>query len=143
MQYSVAFGDVTGAAGKTLLSILSAATRRPRLIQVIIGCSGAAADNVAKFQIKRITADGTGTAVTPQACDAGDGAATCTAKGNYSAEPTYESGNGIEIALNQRATLVYNVPVAYQAAVGAGAGIGVLMVAGPALAYNVTAIYEE
>ena len=143
MQYSVTSGDVTGAAAKTILAIIGTAARRPRLIQVIIGCSGAPADNVAKFRIQRFTADGTGTGVTPEVCDSGDGAASCTAKMAYSAEPTYTSGGGIVLPLNQRATLVYNVPVAYMPPIGAAAGIGIQMVAGPALAYNVTAIFEE
>lgn len=143
MQYSVTSGAVTGGTTKTILTLLSAATRRPRLIQLIIGCSGAAADNVALFKIQRITADGTGTAVTPLAADGGDGAATCTAKANYTVEPTYLAGDGIQIALNQRATLVWNVPVSYLPALGSGPGIGIQMLSGPALAYVVTAFFEE
>ncbi len=143
MQYSVASGDVTGAAAKTLLAIFGTATRRPRLIQVVIGCSGAPADNVAKFKIQKITADGTGTSVTPEVCDSGDGAALCTAKKDYSAEPTYASGNGIVLPLNQRATLVWNAPVVYMPLLGTANGIGIQMVSGPALAYNVTAFFEE
>jgi hypothetical protein len=143
MQYSVTSGDVTGAAAKTILAIIGTAARRPRLIQVIIGCSGAPADNVAKFRVQQFTADGTGTGVTVESADGGDGAALCTAKQGYSAEPTYRATGGLVIPLNQRATMVYNVPVAYMPPIGAAAGIGIQMVAGPALAYNVTAIFEE
>lgn len=143
MQYFVSSGDVTGAAAKTILAIFGTAARRPRLIQVVIGCSGAPADNAAKFMVQKITADGTGTSVTPEVCDSGDGAAFCTAKKNYTAEPTYATGNGVQLPLNQRATLVWNVPVAYMSPLGTANGIGIQMVSGPALAYNVTAFFEE
>lgn len=143
MQYSVTSGDVTGAAGKTILAIVGTAARRPRLIQLIIGCSGAPADNVAKFRIQTFTAAGTGSAVTPEVVDGGDGAALCTAKANCTVEPTYAAGGGIVIPLNQRVTLLFNVPVAYMPPIGATNGIGIQMVSGPALAYNATAFFEE
>lgn len=143
MQFSVTSGDVTGAATKTLLAIVGTASRRPRLIQVIIGCSGTPADNAAKFRIQQFTAAGTGTAVSPEVVDGGDGAASCTAKANCTVEPTYAVGGGIVIPLNQRATMVYNLPVAYMVPLGATNGIGIQMVSGPALAYNVTAFFEE
>jgi hypothetical protein len=125
------------------MAVIGTASRRPRLIQLIVGCSGAPADNVAKLRIQRFTADGTGTTATPEVCDSGDGAALCTVKTNYTVEPTYAAGGGIVLPLNQRATLVYSVPVAFMPPVGAEAGIGIQMVSGPALAYNVTAFFEE
>lgn len=145
MDCTVVSGDVTGASSKTLLSILSTTNRRPKIKQLIIGSSGTPADAAVKIAIRRITSDGTGTSVTPKALDAAEGTAACTAKANYSAEPTYEAGNLAEISFNQRATVIWEPPPGGEPAcpTGAGNGLGVQMLAGPAVAWNVTLVYGE
>ena len=147
MQIKVTSGDVTGAATKTLVSILSTATRRPKILQIIVACTGAPADATAKFVLKRMTADGTGTANTNvTAVDAGtDGAPTLTSKTNYTVEPTYVANEGSDIGLNQRVTAIWNPPFGgvYGCPIGAGAGFGLQMISGPALAYDVTMFVDE
>jgi len=145
MDCTAVSGDVTGAASKTLLSLLSTTNRRVRLKQLIIGSSGTPADAAVKVAVRRITADGTGTSVTPKALDAAQGTAACTAKANYSVEPTYEAGNLAEISFNQRATVFWEPPPGAEPCcpTGAGNGIGIQMLAGAAVPWNVTAVYDE
>ncbi len=139
-------GDVTGGASTTLIAIHNTATRRAKLIQVIIGCSGAPADNAAKFAIRRITAaDGTSSAGTEFSADGVEGAPVIVATVNYTVEPTFTAGNLVEISLNQRATIVWNAPLGGEIAVDVATtnGIGLQMIAGPALAYNATLVWDE
>lgn len=147
MRATVVSGDVAGAANKTLLAIFATAARRPKLLQIIIGCTAAPADATARFALRRITADGTGTALSNTfAMDPGDGAPVVTAKGNYTAEPTYATGNILEIGLNQRATVIWNAPddeSRPSCAVGAANGLGLQMVAGPTVNYNITFTWDE
>lgn len=84
-----AVGTQTVAA-KTILTIVSAATVRPRLLAAVYSQVGAITlDSNWQVQGKRFTAAGTTTSVTPASTDSGDPAATFTAGSNASAEPTY------------------------------------------------------
>lgn len=88
-----------------MLSIISATTIRPKIVEVGIGSAATPADHATKFYIGRTTADGTGTAFTPIALDPSDPAAVFTSKYDYSAEPTY-AANALALGpfgLNQRA----------------------------------------
>ena len=146
MKAYCASGDVTGGANTTLIAIHNTASRRAKLLQIIIGCSGAPADNAAKFALRKATAaDGTSSAGTEHAADGVEGAPVIVATVNYSAEPTYAAGNVVEISLNQRATIVWNAPLGAEPAVDVATtnGLGLQMVAGPALAYNATFVWDE
>ncbi len=145
MKAYASSGDVTGAATKTLIAILASATRRPKLLQVTIGCSGTAADGVAKLAIRKITADGTGSAGTTFQADSADGAPSCTVKVNYTVEPTFTAGNLVEISMNQRATVIWNASLMAEPSVALGTsnGIAIQMISGPTLAYNVALIWDE
>ena len=69
------------------------------------GNIGAPADQVTVYTVGRITADGTGSAVTPSPLDAADRASQCTCLENHTSEPTYTSGGELlELPLNHRAT---------------------------------------
>jgi hypothetical protein len=143
-DYTLTSGDVVGAALKTIAAVLTPATRRAKLKKVIIGSSGAPADNAAKFQVRRITTDGTGTAATPLPTDVAETAALCTAKVNYTVEPTYIAGSELEIDLNQRATIQwFSMDELEKIVCALSSGIGLQMVAGPAIAYNATLGYTE
>lgn len=147
MQATTVSGDVTGASAKTLLSVLASATRRAKLLQVIVACTDTPADATAVFRLCFITADGTGTSETTQACDSADGAPSCTSKKNYTVEPTYASQNLWETGLNQRNTAIWNAtfggPFVTNLSGGTNLGIGLQMVSGPALKYRATFIWEE
>lgn len=147
MQARVTSGNVTGASAKTILAILASSTRRCGLLQVNIACTDTPADATAVFRIGFITADGTGTARTTVAVDSADGAPSCTAKKNYTVEPTYATNDLMLIGLNQRVTLIWNAPFdgAFKTNLSGGAniGIGIQMVSGPALTYDVDAQWVE
>jgi hypothetical protein len=94
------------AAAKTALTIVATATVRPRLIAYNLSQVGTVSvDSNFEIQIKRFTAAGTTTAVTPAAVDSGDMASTFTAGSNASAEPTYTANTTVaDVAVNPRST---------------------------------------
>ena len=147
MQARVTSGNVTGASAKTILAVLASATRRVKLKQLIISCTDTPADATAVFRVGFITADGTGTARTTVAVDSADGAPSCTAKKNYTGEPTYATNDLAYIGLNQRTTLIWNPPFEGEfvsnLSGGANLGIAIQMVSGPALNYDVDAQWQE
>lgn len=101
-----ATGQGTTGLNKTMLGLTAAATVRPSLFYFAIGSAATPADQAGVFELKRYTAVGTGTDVTPKPLDPADPAALCTTKENHSAEPTYTSAEELWTAgLNQRATL--------------------------------------
>ena len=97
---SSASGDATA------LSFAAQSTaHRCVVYEMWFGNSGAPADQVTVYTVARITADGTGSAVTPSPLDAADRASQCTCLENHTAEPTYTSGGELlEMPLNHRAT---------------------------------------
>lgn len=103
-RYSAA-GDQAVGSNATVLGVTSAATIRPKLYDVLVGCAVTPADEATNFVVQRYTAAGTATSVTPQGLDPGDPAALASAGSNHSGEPTYTSAAILlTIPLNQRAT---------------------------------------
>lgn len=95
---------------KTLLTLISATTVRPKIFQFAVSTTGAAADGVLEWIIQRFTAAGTTTAVTPRNMDSTDPAtATATAGSNATTEPTYTANSSLfDEGVNQRATYTWN-----------------------------------
>ena len=147
MNVVVSSGDVTGASTKTLLGLLAASAKTLKLRQLIVGCSGAPADATAVIAVRGMTADGTGTSVTPHATGRQNGTPSSTCKANYTVEPTYETGNMFRVPLNQRVTMIDNLPFGAELETnlsgGTVVGWGIQMVSGPALAYETSAFFEE
>lgn len=105
-RYSVVGNATTGASpGKTLWSLMSATTIRPRIYDIIIGSDATPADVALTFRVNRATAEGTNTTWTPIAIDNGDPASLADAGINHSAEPTYTANAYLlDVAMNQRST---------------------------------------
>lgn len=105
--YSVDGSQTVAATPDTTLGIAADGTtpRRQKIVEFSVGARAVPADNALLHTVQRFTAQGTGTAVTPQALDPADAAALADALENHTAEPTY-TANAIlwQIALNQRAT---------------------------------------
>jgi hypothetical protein len=97
---------VQTAAAKTILTIVSGATVRPRLLAAVYSQVGAIVlDSNWQVQGKRFTAAGTTTPVTPASTDSGDPAATFTAGSNASVEPTYTANTTFtDMGINPRNT---------------------------------------
>jgi hypothetical protein len=107
-KYAITGSQATVSGSyKTVLDVFATtgALRRGKVYDVLIGTNGTPADNYLQWDISRMTADGTGTAVTPQPLDPADVAALATAKNNYSAEPTITAGSSLfNVGVNQRAS---------------------------------------
>jgi hypothetical protein len=103
-RYAISTND-TNTASTTQMGLTSTAAIRPAIYDLLISSSATPASNVGQYQLKRYTAAGTATALTPQALDPGDPAATATAGSNHSVEPTY-TANAImlQVSVNQQAT---------------------------------------
>ena len=103
------------AAAKTALTIISAATIRPRIKSFTYSNIGTVSvDSGFEIHAKRFTAAGTTTGITPAAMDSGDPAATFTAGSNASAEPTYTASTLLkQLSVNPRSTYRW---VAYEQA---------------------------
>lgn len=103
-KYAVV-GTGTVGTNKSIVAVTSAATVRPALYDLVLGCGATPADLAGRFILGRYTAAGTATAVTPLPIDPGDPAALAAGASNHSAEPTYTAGGiGLQFGLNQRAT---------------------------------------
>lgn len=95
------------AAAKSALGVVATAAVRPRIMGFVLSNIGlVSTDSGFQIQLKRFTAAGTSTAITPAPADSGDPAATFTAGSNHSAEPTYTANTVIaDIAVNPRSTV--------------------------------------
>lgn len=93
-------------AARTMLTIISAATIRPRLIAAVYSQIGAVVlDSNWEVTGRRFTAAGTTTAITPASTDSADPAATFTAGSNATVEPTYTANSTFtDFGINPRST---------------------------------------
>ena len=99
-------GQMALIAADTVLSIISATTVRPTLTEIVLSSSSTPNDYSAGFLVQRFSADGTGTAVTPQALDFDDPVSITTSKQIYTIEPTLTAAEILlDIAHNLRATV--------------------------------------
>lgn len=96
------------ATYKTLLSLNAAsgtALRRLKVYDLLIGTDGTPADNAMNWDVSRMTAAGTATAMTPNPLDPADGAALTVANANYTIEPTVTANSQLfGVGINQRAS---------------------------------------
>jgi hypothetical protein len=98
-------GFNTVGTNRTLAGVTSAATVRPVIYDLVVGCDATPADQATRFAVQRFTAAGTSTAFTPVAVDPGDPASLAAGGVNHTAEPTYTANAVLlTISLNQRAT---------------------------------------
>ena len=105
-RYSASGSQTLTSSATTALGLAAQSTAHRNIVyEMWFGNIGAPADLVTVHTIQRITADGSGTAVTPTAIDSGDRASQCTCLENHTSEPTYTSNTQLlEIPLNHRAT---------------------------------------
>ena len=126
-------GSKAVGATLTALSIIGSATIQPRLCYLLLSTTGTpTTDQGIEVQVRRFTADGTGTAVTPGTTGSPQAAATSTSKSNYTAEPTYSTGSMFDVAFNPRATFqwaAYDQDSEIVALVAASAGLGAQIIA--------------
>lgn len=94
----------TKTSALTALTIISAATIMPRIKSFKLSNTGTVStDSNFEVTVKRFTAAGTTTAITPASPDPGAPAATFTAGSNATIEPTYTANTLLEdVAVNPR-----------------------------------------
>lgn len=134
-SYKVSGATAIGAT-KTALSILAAATVRPRLTSFCVSTDGVpGTDAGVEFGLKRFSADGSGGSTpTPVAGDPADPAARTVARSGHTAEPTYTS-TIFDRAINPRLTHVWmaenqEAEIVVPAVAGAGLGLQCIVVGG-------------
>lgn len=141
----------SGAVGtdKTLVTMVSAATIRPEVLEVIVGCAATPADQATNFVLQRFTAAGTaGSSPTPEPNDPNDPAALAAAgSGVFSVEPTYTSGKILlTLPLHQRASFRWagSPGRGFKAPATAANGLGLKSTAGTGTAsHGGCLIWEE
>lgn len=143
-------GSAAVGTNKTILALISAATVRPALYDLIVGCGASPADLATIFHLERFTAVGTeGSGFTPLALDSADAtlAQADYGVGVYAAEPTYTaSGILMKLSLNQRATYRWVASPGGEliAPASANNGIGLQsQSSGGVAAHDVTMFHEE
>lgn len=106
MKFSTDFQRTASTTAS--LGSLTADATRPRRLQVydvMVGSEATPADAAILWTIRRCTAAGTSTGVTPQNLDPADATTEYDAGENHTIEPTYTAGAILlNIPLNQRAT---------------------------------------
>lgn len=145
-RYSID-GQDTNTAATTILELRSTTAIRPAIYDLISGSDATPADNAAEYNLQRTTTVGTSTAVTPQALNSADPAATAVAGEAHSAEPTY-TANAVLLNYmhNQRATFRWVAAPDGEIVLPAasnGVGIIVVTVAGSAVNTGATIHYLE
>ena len=142
--YAPSGATTPGGTGKTLQTIIGTASKAPRLIGILFGASATPADAVGLFAIKRFTAKGTATAGTAYYNNTGLGLTPdITTENAHSAEPTYVSGPGYEVCVNQRTTFYWQAPEELWAPAGTGSGWGIYFISGPLIAWDFVMDFEQ
>ncbi len=122
-------GSMALIAADTVLSIIASATSRPSVFDIIMSSSSTPNDYSAEFLFQRFSADGTGTAVTPQPLDFNDRAAVATSKHTYTVAPTLTANEILlQIAHNLRATVRWVATPGSEILIPALAGDGLAQV---------------
>jgi hypothetical protein len=104
-RYAVTGTVTVAGTAKTAIDVVATAAIRPAIFDFTVGTTGTPADNVCTWSVKRFTASGTRTGVTPSLLDSGDPAATALSGQTHTVEPTYTASTVLwEAGINQRAT---------------------------------------
>ena len=102
-RYQESGSQTITASQVSLIDVVSTAAIRPAVYDFSIGTTGTPADNSLTWEVRRFTASGTRTGVTPTALDSGDPAATALSGQNHTVEPTYTTELWT-LGMNQRAS---------------------------------------
>ena len=148
-KYSID-GQDTNTAATTILGFTSDATRprRSKMAYLTLGSDASPADNAAEYNVQRITAAGTSTAVTPQPLDSADAATETDSGEAHSIEPTY-TANAVMLNFmtNQRSTYQWYAIPGYEIVIPAtasnGLGLVVVTIGGSAVNTGCTIHFEE
>jgi hypothetical protein len=139
-------GSCTAGTNKTAVEVVTTTAVRPKIYEILIGCSAAPASQAALWQLQRHTATGTGTAQTPAVVDSADPASVVGGKVNMTVEGTYTAGTVMwELPLNQQATYDFkaNPGREFTLAASATAGAGLKTSTSTGTAVHQGSLYWE
>ncbi len=129
------------------LSAAAASPRRAKVYDLLIGSEATPADNAFLWQVQRHTADGTGSAVTPQSLDPADSlASTIVAKENTTVDATRTTNAFLlNLGLNQRASFRWVAAPGGELVIPATAnnGLSIMTITSSAVAVTTTVHYDE
>lgn len=110
MKYATTGRRASGAS-KTILTIgnpASGTLRRPKLYEVHLSSRDTPVDQAINFDVRRCTALGTSTAVTPAPFDSNDPASVTVSGENHTVEPTYTSATEFfDESINLKNTFIW------------------------------------
>jgi len=127
-NYASVLASSTAQSSTLLIAALGMAASpavRPSIYDIVIGSDSTPADNATTYAFQRFTTSGTGTAVTPQALDPADPAATALAQQAQSVGGTLSGPFLMDIALNQRATVRWVAAPGSELRIPATSGSGI------------------
>lgn len=138
----------TASTTASVGSITADATRprRFRLYDILVGSEASPADNAFLYRLRRCTAAGTSTGVTPRNLDPASATTELDAGENHTVEPTYTAGSELLfIPVNQRATMRWVAVPGAELVMPATAsnGIGVETPSAGTVVVTVTAYVDE
>lgn len=142
-------GSAAVGTDKTVLTLFGAATIKPKISELIVGCGATPADLTTIFHLERFTAVGTeGTGFTPLALDPGDPASLADfGVGVFSVEPTYTaSAILMKFPLNQRLTWRWLANPGFELVIPSTASNGIGLQSqssGGTAAHEATMYFEE
>ena len=118
---------VTATPGDTALAVIASTLTRARIFYYALSTPSGTpvADNVLDWLIRRFTADGTGTALTPGLEDAAAPVAQLTSKQGYTVEPTFATVPIHEVGVHQRSVFQWNAAPRGELVIPATAGAGI------------------
>ena len=117
---------VTASPGDTVVAVEAVGTTRAKLYEVMFGTLGTPADNVLQWLLRRFSAVGTRTGVTPTALDPAAPAALLAGAEDHTVEPTYTAGTELlDLGVNQRASWRWVAAPESELVIPASAGAGI------------------
>lgn len=105
--YKITGENNIASPADTALTVAANATtpQRNEFLEIEMGHEGAPGDNTIVYIVQRVTALGTGSAITPRPTDPADRASQSVCAENHTAEPTYTANEElVELPVYQRAS---------------------------------------
>lgn len=119
---------ITSSPGATLVGVTASTLTRARLVEILAGVEGTPADQIIRWLVRRYTAAGTATAVTPGEEDLDGPVAQLSAGSNHTVEPTYAGTALLDLPVHLRNQFIFRArspEKGFLIPATAAAGIGV------------------
>jgi len=98
---------IAASPGATLVGVTASALTRAALIEFVAAAEGTMSDEMVRWQIRRYTAAGTSSAVTPGKEDDAADDAQLSAGSNHTVEPTYAGTALLDLPVHLRNQLIW------------------------------------